>query len=336
MKNGLFISGHKTTFIAEDFSLLKQHYRMKYFHMNMPKNPILLAWQLFKSFWNALFVVPKTDFIFCWFADYHAFWPLLFAKLFNKPSYLVIGGFDADKNLDFNYGAHVKTWRSTIVKRIALLATNPLPVSKHTSDLVKKNLGKTVYERSTIVYNGINTGSIVKAVSNRSGFITVYKVADLTRLKIKGADFLVEVARNFPDKSFSVVGPYNQAADYLNSFQLDNLEVLPPKPHTELLHILQSKKYYLQFSHIESFGIALVEGILSGCIPIGYGIKSTSEIIKTPELIFEELQIHSFKKALENAETRGGKILVDIQNHCKSQYDLKRRETELTVLIEQH
>ncbi len=329
MKKGLFISGHQTTFITQDLELLKKHFEMQQYQMSMPKNPIFLFWALFKSFWYSLFNVAKTDFVFCWFTDYHAFWPLFFASLYGKSSYLVIGGFDADKNPKFNYGAHMKPWRSYMVKKIALLAKNVLPVSKHTAALTLKNLGEKVYNRATVIYNGISVNEIVVPKVKRVGFISIYKVEDLKRLKIKGADFLIEVARAFPQEHFTVVGPFGRAAAYLNSFELNNLKILPPTDHSELFELLQTKKYYLQFSHIESFGIALVEGIISGCIPIGYGIETTREIINTDDLLFNTLTIEAFQKTLQSATKNGVVLLPEIQKHCKLSYDIALRESRL-------
>ncbi|NER16241.1 glycosyltransferase [Spongiivirga citrea] len=334
MKKGLFISGHQTTFITQDFELLKKYFKMRQYQMKMPKNPIFLFWELFKSFWYCLFNLGKFDFVFCWFADYHGFWPLFFAKLYGKQSYLVIGGFDADKNPEFNYGAHIKPWRSYFIRKIALLAKKVLPVSQYTAALTQENLGEKVFNKSEVIYNGVAVESIIEVESERAGFITIYKVEDLRRLKIKGADFLVEVAKAFPDEHFMVVGPFGRAAQYLKSFELENLEILPPTNHNELLKLLQTKKHYLQFSYIESFGIALVEGILSGCIPIGYGIETTKEIINTDALVFDKLTIEAFEKTLQNALENGTEYLPKIQEHCKSNYDITIRENQLLELID--
>jgi hypothetical protein len=330
MKQGLFFHGHATSFVLQDLVLLKRQYAIQAYKMKMPKNPILLSWAMFKSFLFTLKRIRKVDFVYCWFCDYHAYLPLLLAKIFKKKSFIVIGGYDAARNDALAYGAHRKKWRSKIIKHIGSHADVFLAVSPATLEGIKTYFGAASLAKSTLLYNGVDTdGFMVGDEIKRTGFIAIYSADSIQRLRIKGGDFLVEVARNMPQHAFTVVGVNGEAADYLNAFQLSNLMVMPPSSIDEIKKLLQSKKIYLQFSRIESFGIALVEGVLSGCIPIGYSIPATADIIQNPKLLFDELSLESFKKVLSNLPNISETEITNIRQRCLHDYSLKKREQQL-------
>lgn len=335
MKTGLFVYGDDTTFIAQDLELLKRHCDMRSHRMKMPKNPLLLFWELLKTFLFVVWHIRKADFVYCWFCDYHAFFPMLLSKIFKKKGVIVIGGFDAARNVALQYGAHIKPWRSKIIKYIASKADVLLPVSQSVLSGIKTHFGQDTANKSLVVYNGLNVTRFKSASqASRSGLVTVYKVNDLKRLKIKGGDFLAEAARKLPEYDFTVIGPYGKAAVYFDSFKLDNLRVLPPTSADEIAAILRTKKLYFQFSRIESFGIALVEGILSGCIPIGYNIEATSEIIQHPKLLFDQLSVAELKRALDKLSDIPSGEIEAIRQRCADLYDLKNREGQLVKLMD--
>ena len=334
MKTGLFVYGDDATFIAQDLELLKRHYDMRSYRMKMPKNPLLLFGELLKTFLFVVWHIRKADFVYCWFCDYHAFFPMLFSKIFKKKGIIVIGGFDAAKNKALLYGAHIKPWRSKIIKYIAFKADVLLPVSQSVLSGIKTHFGQEAVNKSQLVYNGLNVVRFKStSQTSRSGLVTVYKVNDLKRLRIKGGDFLVEAARKLPEHDFTAIGPYGKAAVYFDSFKLDNLKVLPPTSTDEIAAILQTKKVYFQFSRVESFGIALVEGVLSGCIPVGYNIEATSEIIQHPKLLFDQLSVAELKRVLENLSNIPFLEIEAIRQRCTDLYNLKNRERQLVKLI---
>ena len=124
----MFIRAGNQTFIENDYIILKEYYFVENYFFLSQKGFLNLI-SLIKQFFFLVFNISKYDVVFIWFADYHAFLPILFSKIFYKKSILIIGGYDAEKSKEFNYGVHISKFRSLLVKKCCDLATKILPVS---------------------------------------------------------------------------------------------------------------------------------------------------------------------------------------------------------------
>src|SRR4051812_44559359 len=103
------------------------------------------------SVWRA---VSSNDVVFAWFASWHSFLPMLYARLLGKPSILVIGGYDIAKIPEIGYGHQcggLKKWVSRAAMRMArFLITN-----SHFSQ-AEANLNTGAFHKHLhVVYHGI-------------------------------------------------------------------------------------------------------------------------------------------------------------------------------------
>src|SRR5678816_508386 len=80
----LFVHNAPTHFVRLDLEQLRERYDVTECYLRS-------RWINAASMWQQ---VRTHDLVFGWFASWHTFLPLLFAKLLRKPSLLVIGGYD--------------------------------------------------------------------------------------------------------------------------------------------------------------------------------------------------------------------------------------------------
>src|SRR5437867_6847296 len=80
----LFVHNALTEFVRLDLQELRMRFEVtEYLEKSRFVNPATL-WQQVKN----------HDLVFGWFASWHTFLPMQFAKMLGKPSVLVIGGYD--------------------------------------------------------------------------------------------------------------------------------------------------------------------------------------------------------------------------------------------------
>lgn len=146
--------------------------------------------------------------------------------------------------------------------------------------------------------------------------------------------FFIEVARALPELSFSVVGPHGEAYNFLMETKPDNLNVIKPLSHDELQQTLLRSKIICQFSRHEAFGLALLEGIASGCFPIGYDFGGTAEILQhTQNTLISKLDVEEAKSRLRFALSADAEMMKTIQNQVLPRFSCALRQQQLRQII---
>src|SRR5262249_17079609 len=80
----LFVHNGRTRFVQTDIDLIRSEHSVSEWFVDSRHIDLDTAWRL----------VHKHDLVFGWFASWHTFLPMLFARLLGKPSILVVGGYD--------------------------------------------------------------------------------------------------------------------------------------------------------------------------------------------------------------------------------------------------
>src|SRR5262249_10491095 len=108
----LFVHNELTEFVRLDLEELRKEFEVtERFDRSRFLNPAAL-WQQ----------VSQHDLVFGWFASWHTFLPLQFARIQRKPSVLVVGGYDVADMPEINYGHQrggLKRWVSRRAMRSA-------------------------------------------------------------------------------------------------------------------------------------------------------------------------------------------------------------------------
>jgi hypothetical protein len=83
-KKILFVYTNYSTFVKTDFEILSEMHSVKPYQFKPVKGLLKTAWQMLLQLLFLLLNIWKFDAVFIWFADYHSFLPVLFAKLTGK------------------------------------------------------------------------------------------------------------------------------------------------------------------------------------------------------------------------------------------------------------
>jgi len=272
-KRILFVYTRLTTFVQGDIDILEKEYRLTLYCVdNTSKTKQLFA--MIRLFVYLLFHINKFDIIYTWFADYHSFLPILFAKHFAKRSYVVIAGYSVSRIRNLKYGSFVNPVRGYMTKYSMTNATLNLCVSKHVQRVVRSIAPMAKCE---LLYDGITFNSATPT-SKENTVLCVALSSSKQTFYIKGIDRYISVARIAKDIKFVIVGLDKANLSNLIGEIPDNLEIIPKLPHDELEKYFAKAKVYCQLSRSESFAVSLAEAMYHNCVPVITNIGGMPEV----------------------------------------------------------
>lgn len=255
-----------STFVKSDFEILSSEFDVATYHFKPAKGGIKVGIELLKQAIFLTINIFRFSIVYIWFADQHSLLPILFAKLTGRKSFLVIGGYDVCRVPSLQYGVFVSRLRGFAASWSMKHCTLNLAVSKNVARKVKAIQPDAPLE---IVYNCVTLRpEKVEPWMNRTKVLTVARIDSERTFLIKGIDTFVETARLLPDVPFVIAGFDKQRLLHLSSGFPKNITLLDSLPHDDLPDWYRKTRVYCQLSRSESFGIALAESILYGCIPI--------------------------------------------------------------------
>jgi len=187
----------------------------------------------------------------------------------------------------------------------SLLLTN----SSFSRDVIRKY----IHSDALVIYPPVEVEEYLKLSRNLEREDAVVSISRFA--PEKNLHLIPFIAKHLPDTSFYVVGSvrgfrsmeyYNQIVELIKKMSLKNVKLHPNASYEEKLEILSRCKVFLHLMPYEHFGISVVEGMASGCIPVVH--KSGGQWIDIVErgrygvgydnLLPDEI-IFAVKKALE-------------------------------------
>ena len=232
-----------------------------------------------KTYYNLI----RSDVLFCWFGSLNFLPILLLAKLFGKRTIIVAGGYDVACCPAVGHGTFSKSWPYRLMGRLVFWCGDKvLSVSESSKREAMKN-AKVPEAKIEIVSHGFEAlPHPPKPWNERRNLAVMVSNIDHNRLQVKGLDTFIKLAQATPEVNFEHVGKV--APEILYRLKVENLQNL--KFHGELQYnspqfnaVLDSAKIIMQLSRYESFGAAVVEGAIRGCLPI------VSNNFALPELV---------------------------------------------------
>jgi glycosyltransferase involved in cell wall biosynthesis len=214
--------------------------------------------------------VARNDVVYVFFGSEHGLVPALAARLLRKRFVLVPGGYDYANVPERGYGlaARGRGWLPRLLGRICDVA---VPVSRQArreflalvpTASVRTELGYLAVDPSRWEDPGV--------VRDPNRVVTLAYV-DEEGWSRKGIDRFVAAARQDPGREYVLAGPIvDTVADDLARNRPANLVLTgrmePGSP--ALARLLWSAGVYAQFSWHETFGVAVAEAMLCGCVPV--------------------------------------------------------------------
>ncbi len=257
-KRILFIGFKGSSFCINDERILAKEYDVVPMYIPAIGRRILLRlpYAVFKK-------MLDCDLVYVWFGSVHAAIAVFIAKLLNRPSIVMAGGYDVANDPSIDYGL----LNSRILRFAPIFAFNKCDKVMAVSDFTRTEALRIIRDggKIEVVANGINTTSFrIMGGVERTTVTTVGDVNQRTFI-VKGFNNFLEVVRRSPQQKFVLVGRIGPGVDVK---PMDNLELMGYKTGDDLIRILNGSKYYLQLSYRESFGVAVIEAMACGCIPI--------------------------------------------------------------------
>ena len=220
--------------------------------------------------------VRGADVVVVWFASWHAWLPLLAARLLRRPSLLIVGGFDTASVPEIGYGYQQGGVRRVLARTCMRLATRLLTNSEYSREELRRNAGFD----ATVVPHGVPDpfGSLPDH-GRAAVALTVSNVARLS-LERKGLRPFVDAAAHAPELEFVLVGDWvDDAADVLRARAAPNVRLTGRLSDEALNAEYRRAAVYVQASRHEGFGMSLAEAMLAGCIPVVTRAAALPELV---------------------------------------------------------
>lgn len=300
------------SFIKKDQRLLSKHFKITPFLFKAEYKiliPLVFIRQLIFLCINS----KSTSAYFIQFAGYHSLLPVVFGKLYNKPVLILLGGTDCVSFPSINYGNFRKRVLRFFTKWSILLSDHLTPVHR---SLVYSNYTYTNSDFNhqgfqfflpmakgkpwTEIFNGYGSELIISenTVKSQNTFLTVTQTLKGPSFYRKGIDLIFAVASEFPYCTFTIVG-----ADVITELVKipDNIKLIPPVPHSELMKIYASHEFYLQLSICEGFPNALCEAMINKCIPIVSNVAAMPFIVDNTGFVLLQKNVEMLKHLMIEA-----------------------------------
>lgn len=344
-KRILFIKTMNSTFIRQDEIILKKYFDIKSFLFKPGRFSRMLLSQIQLKMW--LFRnIYKADLLYIWFADYHAILPVIFGKVFKKKTIVLLGGMDAVKIPEVNQGVYLRPFRGLCAKWSIRLCDFIISCDESLIETVNtyaketpikagvRNLIKNFETPYTVIPFGFdpekwNPGS----VKREKMVLTVAIVQNMNKLKLKGFDLLIEVAKKLPGYKFMFIGAIDDGARFLNANKTENVVIKGLVDNSELVKYYQQAKVYAQLSWSEGLPNVLCEAMLCGCIPVGSNVNGIPYAIGNTGFIVKKNHIEEARdeiiKALESDDSKGEAA----RERMKKYFSLEQREQRLIETV---
>src|SRR5690554_185127 len=163
-KKILFIYTNFSSFVKTDWEILSKYHQVTKYQYKPVKGLVKTAIQFIRQFFYLLFQLWKFDAVFVWFADYHSFMPVLFAKLTGKKSFVVVGGYDICRIKSLNYGVFISRFRGFFAYQSMKYCSCNLTVSNYVDRKVK---WVVPYSKRKLIYNSVRLENIESPIQKQ-------------------------------------------------------------------------------------------------------------------------------------------------------------------------
>ena len=284
--------------------------------------------------WAAAFLFIRhlysIDVTFSWFASVYSSLLVFLARSFRLRSIIVLGGVDVAQEKELQYGIWNSWWKSRLV-RYGITHANAVLAVDESLRLDAMRLAHYDGENISVVPTGYDSDFWIPKGGKKQIVLTVAHCPDTTRVKLKGIDVFISVARTLADLQFKIVG-----IDPLIALELNvppNLECIPFSSPEVLRQMYQEAKVYCQLSYREGLPNSLCEAMLCECTPVGSNVGGIPDAIGDSGFVVnyhdEEQTKNAIRQALISASDLGHRARLRIA----SRYTISRRDNSLSKII---
>ena len=320
MKKLLFISSYDSSFVKSDIEILGKYFRLSVPNLLQSRRNVGDYLRLvFVIFWG----VFSSDLVFCWFADFSAYLAVMAANLFRKKVYVVVGGYEVAALP--GYGGLNRSDRRARLKYILTKATRVIAIS----DFSLNEIEALKYNVKTeMIAIGIEPA---KESFPKADLIVTSGSATQELFRVKGLDVFARATAGFPGFRKVLIGEYDHETKKQLLAVNPALEFFGKLPHHEFLEELKKARVYCQFSQRESFGLAVLEAMNYGCIPVVARVGAMPEIVGEVGFICTYGDAKEAEKAIASALQSIDEMAV--RKRAAVSFSRQEREEKLIRLI---
>jgi len=220
----------------------------------------------------------RDDAVYAFFASEHALLPALVFGALRKPFVVAPAGYDYANLPEHGYGlaANGRGWLPRLLaRRAAAIVTCSRAATAELLALVPEVEG-----RVRLAPLGADPRAWADPTVDRNPQrVVTMGYVSLESWSRKGVDRFVAAAAADPDREYVLAGRVDAAVrSTLDARRSPNLTVTGFLDHDEQRRLLWSAGVYTQLSWHESFGMALLEAMLCGCVPVVTGVPALQEV----------------------------------------------------------
>lgn len=268
----LFVHNGRERFVLDDLRLLQESHSVT-------------DWRQGGRLFNVarlLRLVRSHDLLFCWFASWHSFLPVLLAHRLGKPSIVVVGGYDTANVPEAGYGsqrAGLSHFMPRFISRTVISnATKLITNSEAAKREVVANAGAQP-SKIVVIYHGVEALPMGKVDGREPMALTVGNVWRENLLR-KGLLPFVQAAAYLPDVRFVLAGRWcDDSIEELKRIAGPNVEFTGFVSDQELHSLYTQASVYVQASLHEGFGLSVAEAMSAGCIPVVARVGALPEVV---------------------------------------------------------
>jgi glycosyltransferase involved in cell wall biosynthesis len=315
-------------FVRKDYETLSSMARVKKLKSSFSKHVLYFIWGWVSQFFALLFHIWRTDVVYCWFADYHAFLPALFCRLTGKKFFVVLGGYDVTHVKELDYGAFNRKFRGYCAGFAMRAATLNLPVAGSLGVAARERMGDI---RMKVVPTGYDPG-FYKPIREKERVVLTVSITDSKqRFLVKGIDRFIELAGYMPEFRFVIVGMPESSRELAGNVPA-NLEIHPPLDQEKLKVWYDRSMFYAQFSRSEGLPNAVCEAMLMKCIPLGMQSGGIPDAIGDAGLVFDTWNPGKIAKQIRAINDEAG-LAGKAREHIIRTYHIDRRTQVLKEIL---
>ncbi|MFC1898217.1 glycosyltransferase family 4 protein [Candidatus Cloacimonadota bacterium] len=318
----LLVSCYDSSFVKADIKIFAKHFHLEILELKgITRNTFGFIKMTFKIFMGMI----RNEIAFCWFADFAAFLAVKAANLFHKKVYVIVGGYEVSTLPGYgglNKKKGIKRLKYTLNNATKVLTISDF--SKSEIDALGLNI---VPEKISI---GVDLQKEFPAKTN-----TVITSGSATKelYQLKGLDVFAKATINLINYKIKIIGPFEEDIKHKLSKMNPNIEFTGKLAHEEFLTTLKEAKVFCQLSQRESFGLALLEAMNFGCIPVISRAGAMPEILGKTGFSCEYGDVENTIIAIQNALKSDQEEAV--LNRVKENFTIEHREEKLIKLINQ-
>lgn len=321
-RNILFIHNAPTEFVRLDLEELRKSFDVtERYERSRSVNPIAL--------WRA---VKQHDIVFGWFASWHTFLPVEFARLLGKPSILIVGGYDVASLPQISYGHQRGGLKKWISRRAMRRATRLITNSDYSRREIARNVGLT-NGSVTRIFHGVPDRFGALPAAKEPMVLTVGNV-NRSNLLRKGHEPFVRAAALLPSVKFVLVGAWqDDAIDRLRGLAPPNVEFAGRVTDAVLTDYYRRATVYLQPSLHEGFGMSVAEAMLAGCVPVTTRLGALPEVTGDSGVFVDSTEPVAIADGVRKALSLPENTRVVFRNRILEQFKLVNRGRELERIV---